>query len=640
MTDPHLRAGQDGAADETAVAAAPLVGGGSSSLADGEWHRLHPLTPLFKGGIALIIVITLILGNLRDRITYWFVGIVAPHEQDEAEFENGDPIGWFLDWTLSNNLVLVVLLAVLAVVALVSAGFGLAWRAHQFRITGEDVEVRKGIIFRSHRRAPLDRVQGVNLTRPFLPRLFGMAKLEVDGAGTDANVPLEYLSIARAEEVRADILRLASGARAARRAAREGADPNRPQGGRLRSTVSAGVQELIEGADVADVAPESVVKLPVGRIIGSQLLEAVVWVALFGGIFLVTLASLLPAALIDADGEGLVVLGVAALTSGIPMAFSVVGVVWRGLSRALRYSIAPTPDGVRVTQGLLTTVTQTIPPGRIHAVELVQPLLWKPFGWWRININRVSGQSVAAQASAQQQFSQVLPVGTRDDAIRVLQLILPYLPPQDLPFIIDHGMFGPIEGDPYRVMARRARWRRPASWKRHGALVTAYALLLRRGTLWRRQAILPLARLQGTSIAQGPIDRVQTVGWLQAHTVAGTVSGTVVGLDRADLMALFGEVRAGSVAAAAADQTHRWGAHGDVPGWESYAARVVAGPAAALQAPGAPVAADAPVPAAASVESGARTTGGAAPDASRTAGPGAGDPAAPAEASAPREPRA
>lgn len=568
--------------------AAPLAGGGSSSLADGDWHRLHPLTPLFRGGIALIIVIGLILGNLRDRLIFWFISIFAPHEleDDAVDYDGGDPIGWFLDWTVVNNMILVVALGVLALVAIVCAGFWVAWRAHQFRITGEHVEVRKGIVFRTHRRAPLDRVQGVNLTRPFLPRLIGMAKLEVDGAGTDANVPLEYLSTRRAEEVRADILRLASGARAARQARRDGAEAG-PEARRIQATVSAGVHELIEGADLADVAPESVVKLPLGRVIGSQLLESVFWIALFGGIFLVSMAALIPVAIANEDGEGFAILGITSLSTGIPMAFTVIGVVWSGLSKALRYSIAPTPDGVRVTFGLLTTVTQTIPPGRIHAVELVQPLLWRPFGWWRISINRVSGQSAAAQASSsQQQFNQVLPVGTRDDAIRVLRLILPFLPPEDLPFVVDHGMFGPVEGaaDPYRVMAPRARWRRLASWRRHGAMVTGYGLLLRRGTVWRRQAVFPLARLQGVSMAQGPVSRWQRVGSLQAHAVAGAVSGALVGLDRDDLTALFGEVRRGAVAAAAADRTHRWGENGGIP---AYAAATPAW-APGASAPGAP----------------------------------------------------
>lgn len=111
------------------------------------------------------------------------------------EYE-GDPI----DYIVANNLIVVAILAVLAVLIIVLAWAYVSRRFHTFRITGDDVEVRSGILFRTHRRAPLDRVQGVNLTRPMVARLLGMAKLEVVGAGTDGNVKLEYLSTTNAED--------------------------------------------------------------------------------------------------------------------------------------------------------------------------------------------------------------------------------------------------------------------------------------------------------------------------------------------------------------------------------------------------------------------------------------------------------
>ncbi|HWJ84285.1 MAG TPA: PH domain-containing protein, partial [Cellulomonas sp.] len=215
-----------------------------SPLADGEWHRLHPLTPLFRGGIVLVIVAGVIISNLRDRIVEFFLPVVAPNLPDDIDFDQGNPI----DFVFENNLVLTVLLGVLAVVLILIGIFYLSWRFHMFRITGDVVEVRSGVLFRSHRRAPLDRVQGVNLTRPMIARLFGMAKLEVVGAGLDANVKLEYLSTPRAEEVRADILRLASGRRLA--AAKASAD-GRP-GSRVAaaaSIVSDGITGIIVGAE-------------------------------------------------------------------------------------------------------------------------------------------------------------------------------------------------------------------------------------------------------------------------------------------------------------------------------------------------------------------------------------------------------
>src|SRR5690606_8014060 len=41
----------------------PAPPAGVESLADGEWHRLHPLTPLFKGGLVLIIVAGILLNS-------------------------------------------------------------------------------------------------------------------------------------------------------------------------------------------------------------------------------------------------------------------------------------------------------------------------------------------------------------------------------------------------------------------------------------------------------------------------------------------------------------------------------------------------------------------------------------------------
>ena len=532
------------------------------SLADGEWHRLHPLTPLFKGGLVLIIVAGILINSFRERIIYWVVDLFAPEAHVE-DFSYGDPV----DWVLSNNLILIVLLIVLGVLIVLIGAFWLVWRFQQFRISDEHVEVRKGIIFRSQRRAPLDRVQGVNLTRPFPARLIGMAKLEVVGAGTDANVPLEYLSTIKAESVRADILRLASGARAAR-AARQGDPQGAPatsEPGTVRTqlvgSMNKGVSGLIEGVDLTDVAPESVVKIPTGRLVGSQLLAGLLWLIFFIVLFGITMAIAVPAILSEGGPEAWFgVLGIS-LGVGIPFLIAAVAITWAQISKSLRYSIAPTPDGVRITYGLFTTVTETIPPGRIFAVEVTQSMLWRPFGWWAIKINRMSGKSLSQQqSSSAQQFNIVLPVGVAADVQRVLELILPDFPAEDAPLVWEHGIQGPQQDDPYQVMASRAWWRRPFSWKRHGFAITDFGLLLRRGVMWRKLAVFPLARLQGLSAEQGPIDRLQRVAALKAHSVTGPVLGEVVGIESAEVSASLDDIARRASVAVQRDHGHRWAA--------------------------------------------------------------------------------
>lgn len=561
MTTPEGQGAPSDTAAEDAPAQPVLPEGGSSSLADGEWHRMHPLTPLFKGGLVLIIVAGIVISNMRDRVIGWFIDAFAPGELDDdaVDYAQADP----MNWVLENNLILLALLAVLGLLILFIVIFWVVWRFHQFRITGSHVEVRKGIVFRSHRRAPLDRVQGVNLTRPFPARIIGLAKIEVVGAGTDANVDLEYLATQRAESVRADILRLASGARSARLAAAGQPDPARTTTRQqLIGSVNQGVTGLIEGVDLADVAPESVVKIPTGRLVGSQLVSGILWVLFFGLIY----AAVLTSAIIgitaggDDDGPGMA-LAIAGISfgMGIPLVIAVVGITWGQISKSLRYAIAPTPDGIRLTFGLLTTVTETLPPGRIFAVEVVQSLLWRPFGWWSVRINRMSGKSLSAQQSGTaQQFNIVLPVGKRADVERVLGLVLPDVPAASIAEIWHHGVLGPQTDDPYRTIPRRARWRRPLSWRRHGFAVTETGLLLRRGVLWRKLAIFPLARMQGLSVSQGPIDRLQRVAAPQVHSVTGPVSGHLSGIELDDATMLLTDVARAAVEAAARDTSHRW----------------------------------------------------------------------------------
>ncbi len=513
-----------------------------SPLSDGEWHRLHPLTPLFRGGFVLVVVAGIVISNLRDRIVELFIPVVAPGIPDQPLPR--DPI----DYVLSHNLVLWVLLSVLAVVLVLTAIFWLMWRFHSFRITDDTVEVRSGVLFRSHRRAPLDRVQGVNLTRPMIARLLGMAKLEIVGAGTDANMKLDYLSTGSAEAVRADILRLASGLRLAEARAKDAASGRPSLVDAASAVVAEAIDDLLTGGEEPAAEPKSVVHIPVERLLLSHVFST---------------STLWLAALIALIVVGAVVGTPWVLFSVVPAVIGF-GAYWvRRVVRALRYAIAPTPDGVRITYGLLTTVTEILPPGRIHAVEVSQEILWRPAGWWRVTVNRLHGHSGGGGSDASL-FSVVLPVGTRADVERVLRLLLPHLPESEWPVVFEHGLLGPRPGDPYANSPRRAWWLRPLSWRRNGFVLLPDALLVRRGVIWRTLGIFPLARMQSIGLEQGPLDRLLGVAEARPHTVAGRVSGRLAGVDRDAAVALFTATAAGAVAAAAADRTHRW-ASGEAP---------------------------------------------------------------------------
>lgn len=511
-------------------------------LSDGDWHRLHPLTPLFRGGLTLVIFAGIIIANLRDRLIETFFPVLG---DSDGGYQN-DPVDWVID-----NLVIAAL-AVLGVVAVLVAGFYLSWRFHSFRITDDLVEVRSGILFRTQRRAPLDRVQGVNLTRPLFARLVGMAKLEVVGAGLDSNVKLDYLSTTNAEEVRADILRLASGARIAKSLPKDASPQTRSQA--MASTLTHGISGLIDGAEDPVAEPESVVSIPVGRLIASHVLSmgTIVLLVLIGVVTAVSIASAL------GGDEGIGRFGGAWLILAIVPAILGFGAYWfSSIVKSLRYSIAPTPDGVRITFGLFTTVTETLPPGRIHAVEVSQSILWRGFGWWTVRINRLTGRSAADTST--DQFTTVLPVGTRADVERVLRLILPGVPESQWPMVFEHGLLGPRPEDPYTNTPSRVRLLRPLSWKRNGYLMLPQALLIRRGIVWRQLGIFPFARMQSFTLHQGPLARALGVASAKVQTVSGRVFGNLGAIDRANALSLFEDAARAAVEEASADRSHRWG---------------------------------------------------------------------------------
>lgn len=63
-------------------------------------------------------------------------------------------------------LLVLVITVPLAILFLLGLYLYFAWRATSWKITAEDVQYRRGIFFKKHRKIPLDRVQSVDVYRP------------------------------------------------------------------------------------------------------------------------------------------------------------------------------------------------------------------------------------------------------------------------------------------------------------------------------------------------------------------------------------------------------------------------------------------------------------------------------------------
>ena len=475
-----------------------------SRYVDGLWHRLHPATPLLRGGIGLVAVLLYVASTFRERLVGLLFGLPDV---------GGDPV----DEIGRHHLVGPATLIVLAVLLIGVGLFWLSWRTSEFRIDGSAVTVKYGVLLRRTRTAQLDRVQGVTIARPLLARILGAARVELDVAGQNANVRLEYLANAAAEDLRRDVLLLASGRRE-----REGEPP------------TAEVAVLTEtGTPVLTVTP--------GRAIGSVLLSETV-------VVLVVLAAVvLPVSV--ALGAG-----VPATASFVPLMIGSITVLVRRIGRNLRFAVVSTPDGVRIASGLVSTSTEALPPGRVHALRIEQPLLWRPAGWWRVSVNRAGHAAGRRNAESERSLA---PVATTAEVLALLPLLVPDL--GDRRELVLAGLVGRGDGEDFTTAPKRARWLRPLAWRRTGFRMTDASVLARSGWLHRELVVVPDARMQSVSLRQGPLQRLLRVATVHPHVVAGPVNTRLglIDVDRAEQ--LFTELALVGVGARRTDVSHRWG---------------------------------------------------------------------------------
>ncbi len=470
----------------------------------GAWHRLHPATPLLRGGIGLIAVLVYVGGNLRERIVSWVFGLPDV---------GGDPV----DTIGRHHLVLPATLAVAAILLVGIGAFWLSWRNSTFRIDRDEVTVRHGILLRRTRTAKLDRIQGVTIARPLIARLVGAARIELDVAGQNANVRLEYLSNGAAEDLRRDVLLLASGRREA-----DQDDVTDPETAVLAEP----------GTPVITVTP--------GRAIGSVLLsETVVMLVVLGAVVLPVLAAL---------GAGPV-----AGVSLVPILIGSVTVLARRIGRNLRYSVVSTQDGVRISSGIVSTSTEAVPPGRVHALHVEQPLLWRAAGWWRVSVNRAGHAAGRRNAEAERSLA---PVATTAEVLALLPLLVPDLAGRE--DLLRSGLVGGGRGDDFTAAPRRARWLRPLAWRRTGFLLTDASVLARSGFLRRELTVVPDARMQSVSLRQGPFERLLKVATVHPHVVHGPVRTHLRLIDVGRAQQLFNELALTGIGARRVDVSHRW----------------------------------------------------------------------------------
>ncbi len=431
-------------------------------------------------------------------------------------------LGGSLDLSHSPAKVLPAFAVMAAVVLAIVVLACLSWWTTAYRLGEAVIQHRKGILFRQTRQAPLDRLQAVDVVQPLLGRIVGLSELRLEVAGgTGGDFRLAYLSDANAQRLRRVLLAQAAGLSLTDGQAGEQEAPEAPQ---------HQVYELSTGTMVA------------AGLHSTGTLMAALWV-------------------VGAMVTSLVVGSATVLLALLPGLFTTATVVWASFNSHFGFTVATSPDGIRLRHGLLERRSQTVPPGRVQALEISQPLLWKGRGWWMIKMN-VAGYAnnvTTDQLSAVQTL--LVPVATIEQVALVISLVLPDVGVPDPREVLRAGLLGRTgdgSTDGFVVAPTQARWLAPVTWSRRGVMVTDRCVLARSGRLRRYLRIVAHERMQAVGVRQGPLQRRLGLASVVVHSTRGPVRPRVDHLRVADAAALVSAQSARARDARAVAQQQQW----------------------------------------------------------------------------------
>jgi putative membrane protein len=345
---------------------------------------------------------------------------------------------------------------VAVIVAAFVGGF-VSWLVTRWQIAGGVLRIDTGLLRRDSRRFPLSQIQAVDVAQTGLARLLGLAELQLRIAGGDSarGGRLACLRLAEAEQLRRQLLALATV----------------PAGGlALPATQAKAVQ---------DTAGQPTART-LFRVRASRLPVAILLTRSGATVLVVAVATWLTAQFTGSAGV---------IAPFLPVAFGVAATLWRQFNGEYGTTVVAAQDGIRLRSGLVQTTAQTIRPGRIQAVRLVEPLIWRPLGWCRLEVDVAGARQRREDRAEGQRLRALIPVGSRAEAELLLAELLssPPLPSHPAP--------------------ARARRKAPLSyhflsWSEDGRYVVAA-----RGRVCRETTWVPLEKVQSVRWVQGPLQR-------------------------------------------------------------------------------------------------------------------------------------
>jgi putative membrane protein len=448
------------------------------------WHRLHPLSPLIRTGRHLVALGVLVL----------FL-IFANHSGNNDDF--------------ISDIVVVGIVLIAGVIS---------WLVTRWQVADGVLRIETGLIRRQSLRFPLSQVQAIDVVQTGLARVFGLAELRLRMAGADSSGGrLACLPLADAERLREQLLAMgqAAGARGAAAGARAGAmGPGGPAGlaGTASPAGAAGPAGAVGPASAAGPPrPERVLfRVQSERLAGAIILSR-------PGAYAGTAIAVVILVIALTGKPGIIV-------PFLVFGFGIVTSVWRQFNTEFGTVVAEAPDGLRLRSGLIQTAAETIRPGRVQAVRLVEPLFWRAFGWCRLEVDVAGPRQRRENRSEGQRLRALIPVGSRADADRMLGELLTD-PPR------------PTHAAPAGARVKTLLSYHFLAWAGDDRYVVAS-----RGRICRKTTWVPLEKVQSIRWVQGPWQRRLRLATIRLDVAGRRVTASIQDRSVAEADELLGHL--------------------------------------------------------------------------------------------------
>ena len=438
-----------------------------------------------------------------------------------------------------NNYGFVAIAAAIFVLSIVAAT--IRYLTLRYRIQNGELTVQSGLIFRRLRKVPTSRIQNIDLVQNVLHRLFGVAEVRIETAsGTEPEATLRVLSMSQIDNLRAKV--------------QSAALANKPE----QTEALIGDGPTNEPATQPNI--KEILKIPLYWLFKAGLASnrGMVMVGFVLGLWYQNLGTegrdfrnvrdqiegmsdLLP----DVGQGWFMWLAVAAAVITVLLLIRLLGIGWFIL-RFFGYRLTQQGKDFKISCGLFTKVSATVPVRRIQFISIHRSLLMRWLGMASIRIETAGGAGKSSEnATTSVSKRWFIPVVPESKIAELMSIIRPELEWTENSFdwkplapraasrfvrisivmstvlmVIGYALSQPWGWVPGLVLSPLLIWysikkSRSTKYTRIGD-----GVIFRSGVFTRKTSITFFEKVQGASISQSPFDRRWGMRTLTVDTAA------------------------------------------------------------------------------------------------------------------------